>query len=92
MAELPLQQQQQQQPHVIATKIQNFYNGCNVFVTGATGFMGKVLIEKLLRSTDVATIYILVRAKKGKDHHARVEEMFEDVVSTRKLINQKKSD
>ena len=32
--------------------IQQFYQGKTVFITGATGFMGKVLLEKLLRSTE----------------------------------------
>lgn len=31
------------------SEIQQFYNGANVFVTGATGFIGQVLIEKILR-------------------------------------------
>lgn len=66
-------------PH--GSVIQKFYTGRNVFVTGATGFMGKVLIEKLLRATDVATIFILIRAKKGKDLHARLEEIVQDTVS-----------
>ncbi|PSN41791.1 hypothetical protein C0J52_21752 [Blattella germanica] len=32
------------------SSIPDFYNGRSVLVTGATGFMGKVLVEKLLRS------------------------------------------
>lgn len=63
------------------TPVQNFYRGSNVFITGGTGFMGKILIEKLLRSTQVETIYILIRQKRGKDVHTRLEELFEDVVS-----------
>ncbi|XP_055698069.1 fatty acyl-CoA reductase wat-like [Phlebotomus papatasi] len=61
--------------------IQNFYHGKNLFITGATGFMGKILIDKLLRScTDIENIYILVRPKKGKDIHTRIEEIFDDPV------------
>lgn len=31
------------------SEIQQFFENSNVFVTGATGFIGHVLIEKLLR-------------------------------------------
>lgn len=42
--------------------IRNYFEGKNIFVTGATGFIGKVITEKLLRSCDVNNIYILMRA------------------------------
>ncbi|XP_076657827.1 putative fatty acyl-CoA reductase CG5065 [Halictus rubicundus] len=46
--------------------IGTFYAGRSVFVTGSTGFMGKVLIEKLLRSCpEIREIYLLMRPKKG---------------------------
>lgn len=64
------------------SQIQKFYKGANVFVTGGTGFMGKVLIEKLLRDTDVETIYVLVRDKKDKTAHMRIDSLFDDVVSS----------
>ncbi|CAH0549714.1 unnamed protein product [Brassicogethes aeneus] len=62
------------------TEVQKFYNGATVFLTGGTGFLGKMLIEKLLRSTDVKMIYILIREKKGKNVHSRVEGIFDDVI------------
>ncbi|KAI4499707.1 hypothetical protein M0802_005277 [Mischocyttarus mexicanus] len=63
------------------TTIQEFYNGQNIFITGATGFMGKLLVEKLLRSCpNIKCIYILIRQKKGKDVFQRVNELFEDTV------------
>jgi len=31
------------------SEIQQFFKGTNVFVTGATGFIGHVLVEKILR-------------------------------------------
>lgn len=64
------------------TPIQDFYNGQSVFITGGTGFMGKLLVEKLFRSCPgIASIYLLVRPKKGKDVHQRIEEIFDDPVS-----------
>lgn len=46
--------------------IAKFYSGKSIFITGATGFMGKVLVEKLLRDcSQVKRIYILVRMKRG---------------------------
>lgn len=64
------------------TPIQEFYHGQSVFLTGGTGFMGKLLIEKLLRMCPgIGSIYLLMRAKKGKDVHQRTEEIFDDVVS-----------
>ncbi|XP_063912771.1 fatty acyl-CoA reductase wat-like isoform X2 [Zophobas morio] len=58
------------------SEICKFYEGQHVFITGGTGFIGKLLIEKLLRSTKVAAIYLLIRPKKGKDVRTRCEELF----------------
>lgn len=63
-------------------KIANFFKGKNVFITGATGFLGKILVQKLLRSCPgVSGIYVLVRDKKGKDVYSRIEELCNDPVS-----------
>ncbi|XP_011165424.1 fatty acyl-CoA reductase wat [Solenopsis invicta] len=46
------------------TPIQNFYAEQSILITGSTGFLGKVLIEKLLRSCpDISTLYLLIRSK-----------------------------
>lgn len=62
--------------------IQRFYRDSVVLITGGTGFMGKVLTEKLLRSCPgVSQILLIVRPKKGKGVHQRVDEIFDDPVS-----------
>ncbi|XP_017783688.1 PREDICTED: putative fatty acyl-CoA reductase CG5065 [Nicrophorus vespilloides] len=64
--------------------IVNFLKAKTVFLTGATGFLGKALVEKLLRSCeDLDTVFILCREKKGKDIHTRVDEMYNDVFFNR---------
>jgi thioester reductase-like protein len=53
-----------------------FFEGQNIFVTGATGFLGKVLLEKLLRSCpDVENIFVLIRPKKGKEPSQRINDI-----------------
>lgn len=57
------------------TKMQEFYSGKSIFITGASGFMGKCLLEKLLYAcSEVKQIFILVRAKRGKSASQRVQE------------------
>ncbi|KOC68027.1 Putative fatty acyl-CoA reductase [Habropoda laboriosa] len=68
-----------QQTHL--SPIKNFFNEQSIFITGGTGFVGKLLIEKLLRECPgISFIYLLVRPKKGKDMHQRIEELFDDPV------------
>lgn len=50
------------------------YADQSALVTGATGFVGKVLVEKLLRDCpDIKKIYILLRAKKGDNLEKRFD-------------------
>lgn len=51
-----------------------------VFITGGTGFIGKVLIEKLLRVFDIKRIYLLVRVKNSMSVDERVEHFFKESV------------
>ena len=52
--------------HIIM--ITQFYRDKCVLLTGVTGFVGKVMLEKLLWSCpDVARVYVFIRPKKGTD-------------------------
>ncbi|KAL8149643.1 fatty acyl-CoA reductase 2, chloroplastic-like [Apium graveolens] len=57
-----------------------FLRAKNYFVTGATGFLAKVLIEKLLRTMpDVGKIYVLIRAK---DQQAAAERLKNEIIDS----------
>ncbi|KAL7012852.1 hypothetical protein ACKWTF_015078 [Chironomus riparius] len=63
------------------TSIADFYANKNILITGATGFMGKVLLETLLRKCGgINCIYIIVRMKRGVDPKQRYNEFIEDIV------------
>jgi len=58
------------------TEVERFYKDKVVFITGGTGFIGKVLLEKLLRCTEVRKVYLLIREKKGISPEDRLEHLF----------------
>ncbi|KAG6458348.1 hypothetical protein O3G_MSEX010825 [Manduca sexta] len=62
------------------SEIQRFFSGTTAFVTGGTGFLGKLLIEKLIRSCDVKKIYVISRAKKGMSSKDRISALLKDCV------------
>nr|UEV87810.1 fatty acyl reductase 4 [Maruca vitrata] len=54
--------------------VREYYADKTLFITGATGFVGKVLVEKLLRSCpEVKKIYMLMRSKKGQSSKERLD-------------------
>lgn len=67
---------------VQACCVADFYIGKTVFITGGTGFMGKVLVEKLLRACPgVHKIYLLIRPKRGQNAHDRLQQLLCSPVS-----------
>ncbi|CAG9801690.1 unnamed protein product [Chironomus riparius] len=61
-------------------RISRVFEGHHVFVTGATGFMGKVFLERLLRATEIAKVYILIRPKRGKASKERLVEILDNLL------------
>ncbi|XP_074109609.1 putative fatty acyl-CoA reductase CG5065 [Cotesia typhae] len=58
-------------------RIAEMFKDQELFITGGTGFLGKVMVEKFLRCIpDIGRIHLLVRPKKGKDPKLRLEEIF----------------
>jgi fatty acyl-CoA reductase len=53
--------------------LSDFYSGKTIFLTGATGSVGLLVVEKLLRSTNVKCIYALVRAADHTAAQSRLE-------------------
>lgn len=65
---------------------ETFRNG-TVLVTGSTGFLGKLLTEKLLRSCPIKQVAVLVRSKKGFNALQRVADIYKQDVSIFFIIN-----
>lgn len=61
--------------------IADFFEDRSVFITGSTGFVGKVLVEKLLRACPkIKCLYLLMRTSSGKDIATRRKELVNNQV------------
>ncbi|KAL1455577.1 hypothetical protein WDU94_009661 [Cyamophila willieti] len=66
------------------SNIQKYFKNKSVFITGSTGFLGKALVEKLLRScSEMKNIYLLIRSKRGTDAYLRHKELLKSSVFDR---------
>uniref|UniRef100_A0A182QCZ4 Fatty acyl-CoA reductase n=1 Tax=Anopheles farauti TaxID=69004 RepID=A0A182QCZ4_9DIPT len=54
--------------------LKDFYEGKSVLLTGGSGFLGKLLIEKLIKC-NVAEILLILRRKKGLSPSERLEQL-----------------
>jgi alcohol-forming fatty acyl-CoA reductase len=58
----------------MSLQIKEYYTGKNIFLSGCTGFLGKVVLEKLFRSCpNLNKVYVMVRPKRNVDIMDRVK-------------------
>jgi len=61
--------------------ISDFYAEKTIFITGATGFLGKIVIEKLLRDCPlVKKIFLLTRSRRGVNPQQRIDNILDSGV------------
>ncbi|PNF31090.1 hypothetical protein B7P43_G16089 [Cryptotermes secundus] len=65
------------------SNILELFRGAQVLLTGATGFMGQVLMEKLLRTCQIDKLYIIIRPKKGMTEKERLKKIFDSYLYER---------
>lgn len=74
----------------VKSQLSQFYANKNILITGGAGFIGKLLIEKILRSCpDVKGIYLILRHKKDTNPETRLENVLKNPVSIKKMTSNK---
>ncbi|XP_046832206.1 fatty acyl-CoA reductase wat-like isoform X3 [Vespa crabro] len=72
------------------SEVSEFFSGRKILITGGSGFLGRLILEKLLRSCPkIDRIYLLMRGKKQKDMQTRFKEYFNDIIFERLKGEQK---
>lgn len=64
----------------VISPLSNYYDGKTVFLTGGSGFLGHLYIQKLLRSK-ISHLYLFIRPKRGESIPQRLEKLFDNPVS-----------
>jgi fatty acyl-CoA reductase len=53
--------------------VKEFYRGKSILISGCTGFLAKIILEKLIRTvSDFKRIYVLIRKKQGTTLDSRM--------------------
>ena len=54
--------------------VKRFYSNKTILISGCTGFLAKMILEKIVRScSDFKKIYVLIRSKQGVSLQERLE-------------------
>ena len=74
-------------PFNVESRVRDFYNGGKILITGSTGFIGKALTEKLLRTcVSITDIYLLIRPKRSQSVEERCKDLLNNPVSFSVLL------
>ncbi|XP_045467137.1 putative fatty acyl-CoA reductase CG5065 [Harmonia axyridis] len=66
---------------MLDSEVAKWFSGKHILITGSTGYMGKVMVEKLLRCCpQIAKIYLLIRTRNGKSPSQRLEDFIQNPV------------
>lgn len=69
-------------------RLAHFYEGKNIFITGATGFIGKICLWKLMTSLgNCGQVYVMLRSKKGLTPQQRIAKMLQEAPFNADLMN-----
>lgn len=71
---------EQDKDDLTGQQLTEFYKDSVLLITGGTGFLGRILLQKLLRTFPIKRIYLLVRKKDTQSVEERMDELFQDVV------------
>jgi len=61
--------------------VRDYYSGKTILMTGGTGYIGKIIIEKMIRSIpNIKRIYVMVRSKKDMTGQERIQKEIYDTL------------
>lgn len=71
---------------MINNSVMDTFRDGTVLITGGTGFLDKILTEKLLRSCPLKNIVLLVRSKIGLTVEQRMADIYKQAESTLRFL------